>query len=261
MLNKKYSIGKMVLNIYCEIEEYVDIIEKRMLMFNQTFYNNETNNNASYIKIYSDKTVYKINGCEKIINGKIIHTDLYPLVNNVLSNIIIDDCHMLSHSSVICYNNVGVLVVGDFGHGKTKLCLEAEKHGITVLSTDQTLLKQKSGYLKIENASKYMRIRDKNDIIINVNNNDVKIKIILNLVGLCNRGITEIELVENNYHKIKTLFKYFTWHSDVPLFTDNSLLNIDRIKIKKWLTSIDIPLYNVRGDVKEIVKKIKELII
>lgn len=50
----------------------------------------------------------------------------------------------------------------------------------------------------------------------------------------------------------------FTWHSDVPLFTDNSILDIDRIKIKKWLTSVSIPLYNIRGDSSEIIKYVKE---
>lgn len=255
MLNKKYKVGEKVLCVYCEILEYIDIIEKRMSMFNQALNNLS---DSSYIKIYNNKTVYKINANEKIIHGKIIQTDLYPLFYNVLSNIINDDCNVLLHSAVLCYNNIGILVVGDFGHGKTSLCLEANKSKIITLSADQTLLELKNGCLKLKIGSKYMKIRDKEIIIMSEHNEHVEIKAIFNLIGLCDNGTIKFDLVENKYHKIKTLFKYFTWHSDVPLFTDNSILDIDRIKIKKWLTSVSIPLYNIRGDSNEIIKYVKE---
>lgn len=105
-----------------------------------------------------------------------------------------------------------------------------------------------------------MRIRNGNSVFIEKTSVDVEIKIIINLIGLCDCGKLKFELIENSEHKIKTLFKYFTWHSDVPLFSNNSLLNIDRTKIKKWLTDINIPLYNVRGNISEVLNKIKEII-
>lgn len=59
---------------------------------------------------------------------------------------------------------------------------------------------------------------------------------------------------------IKKMFKFCTWHSDIPLFTDNIMLNIDRIKIYKWLSKINVPFYSVRGNSENIIKKIKEVL-
>lgn len=56
------------------------------------------------------------------------------------------------------------------------------------------------------------------------------------------------------------MFKFCTWHSDIPLFTETKMLNIDRVKIYKWLSRINIPFYNVRGDSKSIIIKIKEVL-
>lgn len=256
MLEKTYQIGNEFIYIYCELTEYNDGINKWMKMFNPI----HNNSSDKYIKIYNNKTIYNFHGVEKTIMGKILHTDLYPLFYNAISNLINDDYNMISHSAVLCYNNIGILVVGDFESGKTSLCLEADKSNIRTLSTDQTHLKIKNECLKLENGSRYMKIRSGNDIIIQENAKEVEIKIILNLIGLCDSGVVKFELIENNYHKIKTLFKYFTWHSDIPLFSDDSLLDIDRVKIKTWLTNLNVPLYNVRGNVKDIIKRIKEVV-
>ncbi|NLV90144.1 MAG: hypothetical protein GX032_01565 [Tenericutes bacterium] len=83
---------------------------------------------------------------------------------------------------------------------------------------------------------------------------------IVNLIGLCDYGEAKLDLVDNIFHKSKVLFKHFTWHSDIPLFSDDTILNIDRIKIKKWLMKINAPLYNVRGNIEDILIKIKEII-
>lgn len=256
MLEKIYRIGEENLYIYCEIDEYIDKINKWMKMYDLV-----TNNNyEKYIKIYTNETLYNFNDGKKIIKGKIKHTDLYPLFYNAIANIINDKHNMLSHSAVLCYNNKGILVFGDFGTGKTSLCLEADKLNIKTFSTDQTHLELKNGCLKLKNGSKYMKVRDGNDIIVNQNRKDFEINVIINPVGLCDCGGVKFDLIDDDNYKIKTLFKYFTWHSDIPLFSDDSMLNIDRIKIKEWLMKVDIPLYNVRGDMKEIINKVKEIL-
>ena len=56
------------------------------------------------------------------------------------------------------------------------------------------------------------------------------------------------------------MFKFCTWHSDIPLFTKPIMLNIDRIKVYKWLSKVNIPFYNVRGDPENIIRKIKEVL-
>ena len=256
MLDEIYKIDKENLYVYCEIVEYSEIIYNWLKMYNLTSENNYKN----YIKIYKEKTIYCINGVEKIVKGKIMHTDLYPLFYNIIANIINNKDNMLSHSAVLWYNNKGILVVGDFGSGKTSLCLEANKNGIMVLSTDQTYLTFQNKCLKMKYGSKFMKIRNGESIIIETEDVRPEIKIIINLIGLCDNGILKFDLIHDSSHKIKTLSKYFTWHSDIPLFSDDSILNIDRLEIKRWLTNINIPMYNVRGNILEIIRNMKEIL-
>lgn len=254
MFNKCYIIGNEIINVICTLTEFIDIIEKRMLMFDESKKIDSTNN---YIRIYNDKTIYKIGKVEKAINGKLAHTDIYPLFNNILANIINNEEDMLLHSAVLCYNNIGFLVLGDFNHGKTTLCLEASKFNFKILSADQSIIQIKNNHIFLTNGSKYLRVRGEDDLIINEAFGDIEIKYILNLIGLCEYGKATFELITD--YKIKTLFKYLTWHSDIPLFTDNSLLNVDRVLIKEWLGKINIPVYNVRGNNIEIINIMKEL--
>lgn len=105
-----------------------------------------------------------------------------------------------------------------------------------------------------------MKINQNSEQMLNKNNYEIEIKFILNIVGLCDNGDLTFDLVENKNHIIKSLFKFCTWHSDIPLFTDQVMLNIDRFKIYKILNKINLPFYNVRGDTKSVVKKIKEVL-
>ncbi|MEG2610582.1 MAG: hypothetical protein RSA91_08000, partial [Bacilli bacterium] len=241
---------------HCEIEEYSEIISKWLKMFDLA----SDKNFKNYIKIYKEKTIYCINESENEINGKIIHTDLYPLFYNIIANIINNENNMLLHSAVLWYNNKGILVLGDFGSGKTSLCIEAKKCNMKTLSTDQTYLIFKDRSLKMKNGSRYMKIRNDDSVIIKMEKIQPEIKIIINLIGLCDNAASRFDLIDDANHKIKILFKYFTWHSDIPLFSDNSILSIDRLEIKRWLTSINTPMYNVRGNNLEIIKNIKELL-
>lgn len=60
------------------------------------------------------------------------------------------DDDVFLHSAVLCYNDVKILVVGDFDSGKTTLCLKAMENNIEVASADQTHL----GYTKKQNNVK-----------------------------------------------------------------------------------------------------------
>ena len=83
---------------------------------------------------------------------------------------------------------------------------------------------------------------------------------IINLVGLSNNGDLVIDNVNESNYIIKNMFKHLTWHSDIPLFSDDFILDIDRIKIKKMLSKIQVSFYNIRGDKVKVVEKIKELL-
>ena len=49
---------------------------------------------------------------KKIIEGKLIKTDLYPLMFNIISNIVNNITDMLLHSALICYDIKEILLLG-----------------------------------------------------------------------------------------------------------------------------------------------------
>ena len=136
MIDLIYNIGQKKIYIYCEVEEYCCHIEKWLSAYDII----SSNQYDSYIKIYKNKVVWNIDGIEETIDDKIKHTDLYPLFYNLIANAVLNDTNILLHSAILCYNNVGILIVGDFGSGKTTLCLRAMENNIEVVSADQTHL-------------------------------------------------------------------------------------------------------------------------
>ena len=255
-MEKVFNINNTKLYVYCEINNYCKRINNWLDIYEET----KAKNYNLYIKIYKNKTLWNINGEEHKINGKLNHTDLYPLFYNVLANIINNSSNILLHSVVLCYNNIGILIVGEFNSGKTTLCLDALKNDMQILSSDQTYLQYKDNKIFLVKGSTYMKVDEDSDLYINTQKDYIEIKTILNLVGICDKGKIIFDLIKDNKYVIKTLFKYATWHSDIPLFTDKSLLNINRIDIYKWLSKINIPVYNIRGDSEKIIENIKEVL-
>ena len=98
------------------------------------------------------------------------------------------------------------------------------------------------------------------DIILKFNKKFIKISCIVHLLGLSDNGECNINEIKDKYHKCKTIFKYFTWHTDIPLFTNDTVLNVDRYKIKQWIFDLKVPMYNVRGDIGKILLEIKEIL-
>lgn len=81
-MEKIIKLNNTSLLIKNTIEEYDEIIENRIMMFD------ESNNYENSILIENDKTIIDIIGKKEVINGKLVHTDLYQLINNVISNLI-----------------------------------------------------------------------------------------------------------------------------------------------------------------------------
>lgn len=256
MIDFIYNIGQKNIYIYCEVEEYCRKIEKWLSVYDII----SLNKYDSYIKIYKNKVVWNIDGIEKNIDNKIKHTDLYPLFYNLIANAVLDDDNILLHSAVLCYNSIGILIVGDFDSGKTTLCLKAMENNVEVVSADQTHLCYVKNKIILKRGSLYMKIDKDSEVFLSPAESEIEIKLIINLVGVCDNGKLYFEIVDNKEHIVKKMFKFCTWHSDIPLFTEAKMLNIDRIKIYKWLYKINIPFYNVRGDLKNIIVKIKEVL-
>lgn len=254
MISSVYMIFHKKIYVYCEIEEYCQQLRNWLSTYEEL----HSNEYDFYIKVYKNKAIWISNGIVKYIDGKIKHTDLYPLFYNVISNCILDNNNILLHSAVLCYNGIGILIVGDFNSGKTTLCLEAIKNNIEVISADQTHLQYKKNMLTLYRGSSYMKSQNNNEKFLNNNVTGIEIRLIINIEGVCEKGMLCFTKSTNEEHIIKKMFKYCTWHSDIPLFTNNMMLDINRVKVFKWLSRINVPFYSVRGDSNSIISKIKE---
>ena len=250
-MKKIYKIKNEGLLIDCKINEYDDIIEKRMMMFD------ETNEYNKYIIIEELSTKYYITK-EEIIKGKLIHTDLYQLINNVISNIINDEDALYIHSSVIQKKGKTILILGDFGSGKTTLSVLAAKRGYTILSADQSFLSYKDNELCLSLGSKYLKYNDRDTVLADTRGM-YKINFIIELKGMCFNGDININKETNFDHYVKKINRYCTWTIQNLLFTDSRDLNLNKLNILNFIKKMNGPLYNVRGDYEKILKELEEL--
>lgn len=140
---------------------------------------------------------------------------------------ILDDNNIFLHSAVLCYNNKGILVIGDFNSGKTTLCLKAQEKNIKVVSSDKSHLYYFKDQMLLKRGSTYMKINENNEMVLDNDNCEIEIKLIINLIGACKSGKMSFYIIDNKDYIIKKMFKCCTWHSDIPLFTKNIMLSID----------------------------------
>lgn len=79
----------------------------------------------------------------------------------------LDDDDVFLHSAVLCYNDVKILVVGNFDSGKTTLCLKAMENYIEMASADQTHLGYAKNKIMLRHGSLYMRIDEDKEVFLN----------------------------------------------------------------------------------------------
>lgn len=254
-----YKILDEYLNINCEIKEYIENINNHMETFDRT--NNYITQNT--VNITENFTYIKLDKFEKYIKGKIIKTDIYQILNNVIAMIVNKNNYILIHSCVISKGDRGILLLGDFGAGKTTLAIESEKYGFVINSADQSILRiNEQNNLELVLGSKYMkydtsfRILDKGLTRERIIINDVFF-----LVGICDYGESSIKEIKDFYHILKRLTPFVNWHFSFKIYTDNSkLFECDDYCRNVLIKLINLPLnFNlVRGDVGVICKKLEE---
>ena len=91
---------------------------------------------------------------------------------------------------------------------------------------------------------------------------EIKINKIIRIVGLCNEGKTQIDINNNKYYIVKNIAPFCYWSYMMPLFTDNVELYNTNTFVKSFLNKIDeskIFNFEVRGDKREIIKKLEEI--
>ena len=247
-----FKIKDIFLEVVCEVEEFEELVYGRFSQFTRS----GLKGNANYIKIYKDKIEININNQVKEIKGKILKTDLYTIINNVISYIINDKENLYLHSVVVSNNNKGILIIGNFGQGKTTLANEFQKYGFTINSTDQTWIEIKDGELRQKVGSRfYIENNEIKYINMDASNKNVKIEKIIRIVALCNNGDIWIEEPKTLYTKARRISDYANWSMISPIFTDDIEMYKINVNITDFLLQLEkIPLYEVRGDKEEIVK-------
>ena len=151
-----YKIKNLFLLVENQISEFDDIIYGRFSQFEQE---NEIKTD-NYLKFNTNDVQIKINGQEKVLNSKIIKTDIYTIINNVISYIINDENNIYMHSVVVSNSKQGILIIGNFGQGKTTLANEFLKYGYKINSSDQTWLEIKDLQLNQVLGSRFYHEND-----------------------------------------------------------------------------------------------------
>lgn len=252
-----YKIKDVLLEVTNSIKEFDDIIFGRFSQFEKQL-NISTEN---YLKINFNSIEINIKNEKKIINSRIIKTDIYTIINNVISKIINDEKNIYMHSVVVSNEQNGILLIGNFGSGKSVLANEFSKRGYVINSTDQTWLKigENGNLLQVLGSRLYF---EKNKIKF-IDKSDSQSQIILNkilrIVGLCENGNTYVEESVNEYHKVKQISDYCNWSNSTPLFTkDVELYNIKEFTKDFLLQIKSVSLFNIRGDKTNIVSKVEQ---
>ncbi|MEN8905063.1 MAG: hypothetical protein ABF289_03795 [Clostridiales bacterium] len=253
-----YEVGNECLEIENEFAYLGTTIKKRMLHFKET--NKKTKNK---IKLMKNKTI--INVGKKIeLKGDINKTDIYPILNSSISKLLNNKSNVYIHSAVISKNYKGILILGDFNSGKTKLSYKAFENGFEINSADQTWIDIEDEKLYMKLGSKYLKYEDKEGFIddkyLSKKINIIKI-IILN--GSCANGEYVENFIIKKEYKIKNLFRFCNWYSVIPLFTEfKYLYNNDRniLDFLRMVCGLDMPISKVRGDNSKIINEIKKLV-
>lgn len=254
-----YKIKNELLEVINECKEYDEYIFKRFGQF-ETIIGKYTNN---YLKFNTDSVEINLMGTYKILRNRIIKTDIYPIINNVIAYLINDENNILMHSIVVSKKGKGVLIVGEFGQGKSTLAKEFENNGYEINSTDQTWLEFKNGMIYQKLGSSF-DIDDGKIKILEQDKNlkNIEIEKIIRIIGLCDNGNTTININNNEYYIIKNLASFCYWNCMMPIFTDDIELYNTNIFTKKFLKKIietKIINVDVRGDKVEILKKLGEI--
>lgn len=245
-------IRNTILTIICDDVEILQRLNKWLITFKMV--DTEQKRNLLIIKqsiiqlILNNRDIFKI---------KLESTDLYPILMNVISNLINNKDNIVLHSSVISKGRDGILILGTFGAGKTNLSLMAERCGYKINSADFSWLTIQHQKLYLKKGSCYLKYKSKERMLLEKDcNSRVNIKKVIYLIGVCDGGKIKVDKVENYKHIIKRIFPFANWHSNIPLIGGDIELPINNIYIKEFLmnfSELDIEFLLVRGDSSELI--------
>lgn len=257
-----FNIKNQFIDVMNDCKEFSEYIYGRFKHFDNDNINKnqEVKHLNNYLKFNKDNVEILVNQKKLLLKNEVLKTDIYPIINNVIAFLINDENNIYVHSVTVSKNNNGVLILGDFGQGKSTLSKAFENNGYEINSTDQTWIEFNNGKLyqklgssfDIENGKiKYLDIK-------NCKKN-IEIKKIIRIAGICDNGDICIKENQNKAHFIKNIATYCNWSYVMPIFTDDVELYNTNLYVKEFWKKINMnntQCYDVRGDKNEIVKKV-----
>jgi hypothetical protein len=247
-----------------QIKEYDMLIEYKIMSFEKI---SNFDKKVSYLlKITSKYTKIKVLDKEYLINKRLAKTDLYTIINAVISMAISDENNAFVHSVVVSKKGKGILLLGTFGQGKTAISLEMEKNNFEINSADQTYLFIKKNKIFMRLGSRYLkygneiRFLEKEKIT-----SEIEIKKIIFLVGICEGGIYKRAIIKDKNHLIKKIFPFLNWWTHSPLITNPQIFlenpkGLEMFRFLKKLTLINKNIFILRGDKEKISLEINNLL-
>ena len=241
---------------------YDELYSKKVKNFMGFSYENTINKfPAREIILTKNNLTIKYNKVVKTFNS-ISSTDIYPIIYNAIYKLMNTNDNIMMHSSVVSNkNNEGLLILGDFGAGKTTLMKEFISSGWIANSTDQSLLKIENDHLWFICGSTYYgnevrNIGYKNSI------SPVKINRILVIDAMTNNGDFIYNSVKDYKKKFRKIWPHMFWPWASPLLGEEALIQIDAeqlqymCRICKKITDIFSGVNVVRGSKSTCVKKL-----
>lgn len=200
---------------------------------------------------------------EKFCFTDIQVTDVYPILYGVFSYCAVCQKLLLIHSSVVYKDQSTVMILGDFGSGKTFLCECFREKKWRIISADQTLIGNIGGKWFVLGGSIYLKTDTKEERLC-FSGYPVRLDNIIVLRGLANNGDVDIKKVKNYNGTIKKIIYALMWPYVTPL-SNGSIFNFKYSEFCKQITEQlfkmhVLPVYHVRGDAKECVMKMEKII-
>ena len=261
-LKKYYMFEGIIVGLFFEdFTHYKKIIRLFDSFSNFIIETNEVDSCNNFLHIYQNKIVCSIrNKCYKV---KFETSDIYVIIYAFIYSLINQHEYFGIHSVLVEKNNECVLLLGNFGAGKTTLSIELEKYGWKILSGDQTFIKFENNSIRFCFGTNVMALNG-NDILIHKTGNSKKIvRHIIVIKGLAEGARSTINCFWKYEYAIRELWKYMLWPWNTLLIGQmknyNFYLKPYSKKLECYLNTeanININTYTIRGDPSQIANLI-----
>ena len=189
-------------------------------------------------------------------------TDIYPIMYSIIYELAREAGGLGIHSVAVEKNDRVILIIGDYGVGKSTLALSFEEKGWNIISTDQTIIKICDNQLQFMAGSKYMKYNDTFLYYNGKKNSSNKIYMMVGIKGLAKNG--NVNICQNTRSLLRVLWEHCVWPWNTLICGYNIIndfkKNENMESIKKIICNVNTPLYYVRGDSDGVRDTLIELV-